>query len=684
MDTRTEGPTTKKRRISLALLPSLSSTRSTSYIHTALGIPLNQNQANSNQITLRPTNTSQTTAPFNRLFSLALKPSVNQSASLQHDSQETQESRSSCNHSAQSTTEGKIHISASVASSKQLAEPMAEPMAYSSSKSILYQDSENSHLNRRKEHLNRPNDYSTGYSDFEDVSLARIKARRASNLHCLIPSDTRRSVPLTSIVSQERAPHPSILLPSTRINGQDKTVTAGLQDEGDPWEWKPPPPLVKYTQMSNEPAAHSAEDFIVYRDSSALSGTDGQSALFSKPKVAHLLVDRTNIPPVKSVSSNEWAVAKSLAYMPKRSAHTPRASTASKKQRRGVSIMSRLSLRVSYPFQTDNDSDDSSSSRGSTGIPRDLAEAAIDLDEDIEEEADELCEADVHVDKDEDEEAARDYRPFQQFFEEEGCEEIIRNYQKFTAGSDVVIKLSGELWIDDTKTHVVIDEETRALMKKLGIAEKMSVGKRGYVIIGKRLEMKLHTLLAAPKKDLDFHSLLEKSWKGKKENLEVLHLDDCPYNFNVANLLWHSKEANKLLHLTHTSPNGKLFHSGASIKGYMEYGTSCSTALEARHAIDVLKISNVDIIYRELVFSYGLNLRYPSFDILLARKHLYKHKPGHKGKPRKARGCITLLEWDKAGNGLKAAVTASKYPFDEQLDVLVKYEGRKVSYTFII
>jgi hypothetical protein len=40
--------------------------------------------------------------------------------------------------------------------------------------------------------------------------------------------------------------------------------------------------------------------------------------------------------------------------------------------------------------------------------------------------------------------------------------------------------------------------------------------------------VKLHNKLAKSKKDRDFRDLLDAGWKGKKEDLIVLHLNDLP------------------------------------------------------------------------------------------------------------------------------------------------------------
>ena len=115
----------------------------------------------------------------------------------------------------------------------------------------------------------------------------------------------------------------------------------------------------------------------------------------------------------------------------------------------------------------------------------------------------------------------------------------------------------------------------------------------------------------------------------------MLHLDDCPINFNVDNLSWHDHAANLLLKLSKGTANKSLFHCFSVINGKNEGATSCTTTPEAQHAVDVLKYFNVAAHLRELVFKHGLNFKYPSQEVLISRRHLYKNKPGNKGKPRK-------------------------------------------------
>ena len=273
--------------------------------------------------------------------------------------------------------------------------------------------------------------------------------------------------------------------------------------------------------------------------------------------------------------------------------------------------------------------------------------------------------------------AAKDDRPFLQFFEEENLVEVKREWKKYEIGSLVEIK-SGALWIAGEKTHVVVSKATQEKMKKEGVwGKELFIGKDGYVTVGRDFASLLHTKLAASKKDSDFHNLLEAGWEGQKKDLEVLHLNDCPYDFNIENLQWNTHAANLLLKLSKGGPNRKKFRCSTNINEKMENATGCSTLLEARHAVDLLKISNVDPIHQDLVFHHGLNYVYPSLEVLLSRTHLYKTNPSHQGKPFKSTAEITLLDWKYADAGLKKAVEDSKIPFDPTQDVLVKYVGKK-------
>jgi hypothetical protein len=104
-----------------------------------------------------------------------------------------------------------------------------------------------------------------------------------------------------------------------------------------------------------------------------------------------------------------------------------------------------------------------------------------------------------------------------------------------------------------------------------------------------------------------------------------------PYNFNIENLQWNTHSVNSLLKLNKGTANGKKIDCSTQIDGKMEHGSCCSTLLEARHAIDLLKINIIDPIHQLLVFNHGLNFTYPSLQVLLSRTHLYKSKPTHKG-----------------------------------------------------
>ena len=215
---------------------------------------------------------------------------------------------------------------------------------------------------------------------------------------------------------------------------------------------------------------------------------------------------------------------------------------------------------------------------------------------------------------------------------------MIRDYPKFPAGSVVEIKANGELWIADTKTYVVISKATEMVMRKEGIMDKkLTIGKSGYVIVKSCHAKKVHSVVAASKKNTDFLNLRETGFECRKDELEVLHLDDCPYNFNVENLHWNTHNANLLLKLSYGTPKKSKFRASTSINGKNESGTTCSTLLEARHgkllipdelhdfivsyvvllAVDILKINNVPDHLKNLVFNHGMNLKYPNIQTLV-------------------------------------------------------------------
>lgn len=164
-------------------------------------------------------------------------------------------------------------------------------------------------------------------------------------------------------------------------------------------------------------------------------------------------------------------------------------------------------------------------------------------------------------------------------------------------------------------------------------------------------------------------------------------MNDNSYDFNVENLQWNTHAINLLLKLSKGSPNGKNYQCCTNINGKSENTSSCPTIIEARHSCDILKINNVERIHQELVFNNGMNFKYPSLQVLLSRTHLYKSKPGHKGKTFKSSGIISLLDWKLADIGLKKAEEDSKAPFDSKLDVLVNYVGKKgkgITFMFVM
>jgi hypothetical protein len=91
--------------------------------------------------------------------------------------------------------------------------------------------------------------------------------------------------------------------------------------------------------------------------------------------------------------------------------------------------------------------------------------------------------------------------------------------------------------------------------------------------------------------------------------------------------------------------------------------------------LDILKSSNVAEMDRDPVFQCGLNCKYPSLAVLLARSHLYKATPGFHGNPFKSKSRFSIIDWENADEGLKKAVEEVNVPFDSTIDVLVSYNG---------
>ena len=269
----------------------------------------------------------------------------------------------------------------------------------------------------------------------------------------------------------------------------------------------------------------------------------------------------------------------------------------------------------------------------------------------------------------------QDNRSFARFMKDEKLVEVVRDWDTYPIGSICEIKANGELWIAGEKTHVVISKATQDEMKKQKLwGQRMKIVRFGYVQIGSGIVL-LHNKLAKSKKDRDFHDLLDAGWVGRKDELVVLHLNDCPFDFNIDNLKWHSQEVNMLMKKSKGRKKSQKFRCSTNINGHKEETWSVSSLAEARHSVDVLKINNVSKLDRDIVYNYGLNYTYPSIEILLARSHLYKTVPSYQGNLFKSKGTCTLIDWKHADEGLKKAVEDSCFPFDSTYDVLVFYEG---------
>ncbi len=133
---------------------------------------------------------------------------------------------------------------------------------------------------------------------------------------------------------------------------------------------------------------------------------------------------------------------------------------------------------------------------------------------------------------DRDEETAvdlQDNRSFKDFYKDEGLVEIVRKYDSFEKGTVVNVRSDGRLFIGGTATNQLkISDTTIQIMKENSTwGKKLSIGKNCYVVVGTGLGTNLHAIIAKSKKDKDFKDWLEKDWKGKKSDLQVMHLDDC-------------------------------------------------------------------------------------------------------------------------------------------------------------
>ncbi|KAI8826481.1 hypothetical protein BJ741DRAFT_583715 [Chytriomyces cf. hyalinus JEL632] len=215
-------------------------------------------------------------------------------------------------------------------------------------------------------------------------------------------------------------------------------------------------------------------------------------------------------------------------------------------------------------------------------------------------------------------------------------EENLNNwlFEDFFEGSPVDVNANGELWICDTKSHVVVLDATKKEMVKIGLWGKpLVVGKKDTFSWGAASKQSFIKRLPSQKDSLIFINYLL-------------------YNFNIENLQWSTHKANMLMKLSNASvlPSGK-YSVNITINRTSEHRRGYSMKLEARH------------------------------EVLQRWTHLYKSTPSHKRKPQKSKGSsFKLVDWAEASDGLKNAVELSGIPFDNVINVLVHYNRKEVNF----
>ncbi len=239
----------------------------------------------------------------------------------------------------------------------------------------------------------------------------------------------------------------------------------------------------------------------------------------------------------------------------------------------------------------------------------------------------------------------------------------------------------------DLDEHVEIHPDSWKAAEKLGFClDKTFQNSYGYPAqsIGNTY-VKIHIVLMADSKEAAVshwksQGAPEHAWK----DMVVCHLNDCPLDFNLSNLLIAPSEVNRALckgacAWQKKNRKGASWMCSVSIGGNTVVTKSLGTPEEAQHARDILKISLVPQYMRSIIFEYGL-IRptgfaafYQSSDTLLERASMYKKEvmPVYK-KAVKTRFHISSCSPTFLP---KLFSMEAVEPFDPLLDLAVTYRG---------
>lgn len=236
--------------------------------------------------------------------------------------------------------------------------------------------------------------------------------------------------------------------------------------------------------------------------------------------------------------------------------------------------------------------------------------------------------------------------------------------------------------------HVEIHPDSWNAAQKLGFClDKTFQNSYGYPAqnIGNTY-VKVHILLMADSKEAAVshwkaQGAPEHAWK----DMVVCHLNDCPLDFNLSNLLIAPSAVNRALCKGGCAQKmknlqGVLWRCTLRVGGN-QVNTKClGTPDEAQHARDILKISLLPQYMRSIIFKYGLvrpapfAAFYHSINTLLERAQIYEKETR---AVCKAKALTTRFHISNFGSNFLPELFFMEdvEPFDPLLDLAVTYQG---------
>ncbi len=234
--------------------------------------------------------------------------------------------------------------------------------------------------------------------------------------------------------------------------------------------------------------------------------------------------------------------------------------------------------------------------------------------------------------------------------------------------------------------HVEISKKSWLAAKELGFSlERPFYNSNSYPMQNcAQKPVKIHIAIMVNQKDAAI-SL----WRNQGapeidlNNMEVCHLDDNPLNFDLQNLMYAPAAVNRALKTMGTPFRcGRKWTCTITIAGILYSTKAVDSIEEAQHARDILKLTEIPLYMRDIVFQHGL-LRpplfvqdYGSIDLLLSRGPLYKKKIRPAYKRRMPTNSFCIMPFTSLS--LKILFSSGNVEsFDSSLDFFVQYTGKK-------